>query len=210
VDRRIDRSRRTLRAALVDLIKEKDYDDIQILDITERADTAKVTFYRHFKNKDELLMDVITVGWQQLEPLMQNIKSIQDITNLNNEPPTLVFFLLLESDRLFFKRLCQTPMLPLLLREVRRIAVKHVQWDTPSLTEFDAEQIISCVIGNALWWLLNDIPYTGEQMARITHWLSMSGVMGLRGEWGRLTMPTPALREATLHPASAAKQRRRK
>ena len=45
------------------------------------------------------------------------------------------------------------------------------------LTELDAQQIMSCIIGNALWWLLNDILYAGEQMVHIMHWLSISGIM---------------------------------
>ncbi|MHB8629327.1 MAG: TetR/AcrR family transcriptional regulator [Aggregatilineales bacterium] len=197
-DRRIERSRRALRTALVALIKEKDYDTIQILDITNRADTAKVTFYRHYKNKDELLLDLINVGWQQIEPLMRNIKLLNDITDLNNDPPTLFFFLLLESDRVFYKRLCQTPKLTVILKQAWRIGVQQISSDTPGFTEFDAQQIISCIIGTTLWWLLNDIPYTGDQMARITHWLSMGGVMGIRGELDRLTLPTPALRQSTI------------
>ena len=42
--------------ALLALIVEKGYDAITIKDITDRADVAYVTFFRHFKDKEQLLL----------------------------------------------------------------------------------------------------------------------------------------------------------
>jgi AcrR family transcriptional regulator len=55
-DRRVRRSHRLMGDALLALIVEKGYDAIRIKDITDRADVAYVTFFRHFKDKDELLL----------------------------------------------------------------------------------------------------------------------------------------------------------
>src|SRR5690242_228295 len=56
VDRRIRRTQQLLGDALVSLILEKGYEAVTIKDITDRADVAYVTFYRHYKDKDQLLM----------------------------------------------------------------------------------------------------------------------------------------------------------
>jgi AcrR family transcriptional regulator len=57
VDRRIARSRRRLKEALLALIDERGYDRITVGDITRRADVGRSTFYVHFTSKDELLFD---------------------------------------------------------------------------------------------------------------------------------------------------------
>jgi AcrR family transcriptional regulator len=54
-DRRIGRTRRRLKEALLELIQERGYDEITIRDITERADVGRSTFYSHFDSKEDLL-----------------------------------------------------------------------------------------------------------------------------------------------------------
>ena len=56
-DRRVQRTRRHLKEALLQLIEERNYDDITIEDITEKADVGRSTFYSHFDSKDDLLFD---------------------------------------------------------------------------------------------------------------------------------------------------------
>ena len=58
-DRRTQRSRRLLREALVSLIHEKPYDAIVVKEILHRAAVGRSTFYAHFDNKDDLLLDGI-------------------------------------------------------------------------------------------------------------------------------------------------------
>lgn len=56
-DRRTNRTRRLLRNALMAAILEKGYDAITIEDITERADLGRTTFYLHYKDKEDLLIE---------------------------------------------------------------------------------------------------------------------------------------------------------
>lgn len=54
-DRRITRSKRALRTALVSLTEEIGIDAITVNDLCERADLNRGTFYNHYKDKDDLL-----------------------------------------------------------------------------------------------------------------------------------------------------------
>lgn len=54
-DRRVQRTRRALRDALLSLLPERGWDDIGVQDICERADVGRSTFYLHFQNKEQLL-----------------------------------------------------------------------------------------------------------------------------------------------------------
>jgi AcrR family transcriptional regulator len=58
-DRRTNRTRRQLREALLALILEKGYDTLTIEDITRQADLGRTTFYLHYKDKEELLLESI-------------------------------------------------------------------------------------------------------------------------------------------------------
>ena len=54
-DRRTRKTRQLLRNTLLELLKEKRYEDISVQDIIERADVARSTFYVHYMDKDDLL-----------------------------------------------------------------------------------------------------------------------------------------------------------
>lgn len=55
-DRRVQRTRYALRNALISLLEERGWDDINIQDLCERANVGRSTFYLHFQNKEELLI----------------------------------------------------------------------------------------------------------------------------------------------------------
>lgn len=54
-DRRITRSKRALRGALIALIEERGLDAITVNDLCERADLNRGTFYNNFHDKENLL-----------------------------------------------------------------------------------------------------------------------------------------------------------
>src|SRR5574341_140916 len=56
-DRRIQRTKQALREALMQLIKEKGYDSISVEEITQKANIGRATFYLHYKDKEDLLID---------------------------------------------------------------------------------------------------------------------------------------------------------
>ena len=56
VDRRIQRTRETLRNAFLGLLLEQDWDAIRVQDICEKANVGRSTFYSHFVDKEGLLV----------------------------------------------------------------------------------------------------------------------------------------------------------
>jgi AcrR family transcriptional regulator len=51
VDPRIKRTRQLLQNALYDLLREKEFHEISVQDITARAEVNRATFYAHFEDK---------------------------------------------------------------------------------------------------------------------------------------------------------------
>ena len=64
-DRRIQRTRKLLRESMLALILEQGYDDISIQDVTDRANLGRATFYLHYREKDDLLADVMRLFFEQ-------------------------------------------------------------------------------------------------------------------------------------------------
>ena len=58
-DRRIQKTIKLLRDALISLIAEKPYDSIVVKEILDRANVGRSTFYTHFRDKDDLLISGI-------------------------------------------------------------------------------------------------------------------------------------------------------
>ena len=85
-DRRVVRTRKLLREALHSLIREKNYDDIVVKEILDRADVGRSAFYAHFRDKDELLSSSI-------EDLLANLQEIKTNGHQNRIEAVLWFSL---------------------------------------------------------------------------------------------------------------------
>lgn len=55
VDRRVERTRTALRQALLGLLVERGWDEIDVQALCARANVGRSTFYQHYPNKEELL-----------------------------------------------------------------------------------------------------------------------------------------------------------
>ena len=58
-DRRIQKTRKSLRDSLHSLVLDRGYDDLSVQDITDKANLGRATFYLHYREKDELLEDLL-------------------------------------------------------------------------------------------------------------------------------------------------------
>lgn len=59
VDRRILKTQESLKKAVIELMAEKNFDDITIQDIADRTNVNRGTIYLHYQNKYDLLDKLI-------------------------------------------------------------------------------------------------------------------------------------------------------
>jgi hypothetical protein len=57
VDRRIQKTKKSLTEALINLIIVKGYEKVTIQDIIDKANVGRSTFYMHYESKEQLLLD---------------------------------------------------------------------------------------------------------------------------------------------------------
>lgn len=52
--------------ALLKLLRERNIDEITISEITDLADVGRVTFYRYFKKKEDLIYFKCRIDWRSV------------------------------------------------------------------------------------------------------------------------------------------------
>ncbi|MCL2403540.1 MAG: TetR/AcrR family transcriptional regulator [Coriobacteriia bacterium] len=82
-------SKRKLFVALTQLMREKDYSNITISELSEKAGLDRRTFYRHFKSKDEILNLII------VEAFHKHIEALKGLSDMGAYEINKAYFELL-------------------------------------------------------------------------------------------------------------------
>ena len=65
-DRRITKTKRSLKTALIDMLAKEDFEHISITELCRRADVSRITFYSHYNDKyallDDIFEDMLRIG----------------------------------------------------------------------------------------------------------------------------------------------------
>ena len=194
VDRRVSRTRRLLRDALFALILEKGFDAVTVEEITNRADLGRTTFYLHYRDKEDLLMESIGELVDDLIEQMARLPVEEwrletGDANFTPSPAILLPFQhVADNARLYrvilrgegtysvSRRLreiivqASDEMLRVLL-EKERLAAMHPQVPMEVFLNF----LAGSWIGLITWWLENEMPYPPEQMAMMFQKMVLRG-----------------------------------
>ena len=184
MDRRVRRTRKLLGTALLELVKEKKFDQITIQDITDRGDLNRATFYLHYGSKEELLADSLEGHFDAL---------VQQITTLTVDKPIwenpdadeLVYAHVAEHADLYRVLLGENGLGYVINRVIDYIAQFSEfqlqagigQYQSPVPIEIMARHVAGSLYALVTWWLMNDMPYTPRQMAEMSTRLCVTGTV---------------------------------
>ena len=175
-DRRSQRTRHLLGAALVELIREKDYGTITVSDIIERANVGRSTFYAHYRDKDALFVGELD---RVIEILSQRIPGQEEIPFF----PSLGLFRHVGEEYELYKSLLWTPGIDLLIKHLQKSISQRVEQglqNSGRKFEIPHPVLASFIAGSFLtllkWWLENKMIYSAEQMDETFRKLALSGV----------------------------------
>jgi len=173
-DLRVQRTRRRLGRAMIDLTLERGYDAVTIRDLTDRADIGYATFFRHYPDKEALLRDLLE---EVLDGLMERLEPV----SADDDPA-------LTGATVFRHAKAHAPLYRVLLASQRSVdllaralevgiqAIDRSFTDRPdSIVPLDiaAQHIIRSFMALIEWWLMHDMPYAPETMGRIYRALIM-------------------------------------
>ncbi|MCG7344873.1 TetR/AcrR family transcriptional regulator [Sporosarcina sp. ACRSL] len=89
LDKRVQRTKINLYKALLELLEQKKYEQITIKDIIDFAGYSRGTFYIHYKQKDDLLNEIIDYLFNEAIKAQRSSYINEDSINiqkLDNEP----------------------------------------------------------------------------------------------------------------------------
>lgn len=173
IDPRIKRTRRLLGNALVSLILEKAYDQITIKEITDRAEVAYITFFRHYKSIDELLMQVLEQGMLSLRGETERL-AMQSATYPIDAEGGLIFRHVAEN-AVLFQILLESPGAAAIRKQVQAEIANTFLQTCDLLRKSDciipdvvaANHIASSLLALIEYWLAQGMPYSVERMGKI-------------------------------------------
>ncbi len=186
-DRRTQRTRRQLRDALMALILEKGYDAVTVEDITTRADLGRTTFYLHYRDKEELLLESIDAIANDLKAQVDLLQAARQQGVSQPRPIHLAFAHAAENAALYsiilkgegatktasrLRRFISDSANEFLLARLEsppdpeRLQAPGfgVAADSPRL-HLVADYFASALLGFLTWWLEANMPYPPDQVA---------------------------------------------
>lgn len=195
VDRRVQRTLQSLRTALLELIKEKDYDEISIEEITERANVGRTTFYLHYRDKEDLLMEEFsTIMYERAQVLSEIPFSVwlpvseEDLEKSKSLQPLLLVFEHIHNNSELYNLILKSANSSKIVERIRKIStdaiVKFVEtkmktdpipllFEVP--IEFFAAFFSGALISIVGWWIRDDMRHSPEQVTNMFRSLFFRG-----------------------------------
>jgi AcrR family transcriptional regulator len=173
IDPRVKRTRRLLRDALVSLILKKDFASITIREITERAEVAYITFYRHYESLDQLLMEVLDEGLAELMTHIETLAKQSETSDLETEGRLIFEYIGQKADlfRVLFKSQSVTRVRKKVIRNIADIFQKSclplARSGNPTATAMLSNHIATSLLALIEWWLDNHMKPVPAQMGKV-------------------------------------------
>src|SRR5215211_5636790 len=169
-DLRVRRTRKWLQDALIGLMKEKPFQDIQITELTARAQVSRPAFYLHFRSKEELLLSHVDVIFDEFHAEVS-----REIArgNIDRKRFSIMLFHYWDRYAETLRMVIQAENPDILLERLKEyvgVMMKELAAKTrkPTLDPRLEEYIVGYVAGGAYMllsqWVSNKMPFSAEQM----------------------------------------------
>jgi AcrR family transcriptional regulator len=180
-DRRSRRTQQALVEALLALLAAKNYDEISINDIVERANVGRSTFYAHYQDKDDLLRH----GFERaLDLLVQHVRFGEAGQEVQLDATAL--FAHAQGHYELYRTLVWGLGYDVLTKDGHAALSARIHERFSQVTAGKAQppvplEILSHALAGSLllllkWWLDHKMPYSAEYMNGIFQQLVMPGV----------------------------------
>ncbi len=177
-DLRARRTRKWLQDALIGLMKEKSFQDIQITELTARAQVSRPAFYLHFRSKEELLLSHVDVIFDEFHTEVS-----REIArgNIDRKRFSIMLFQYWERYAETLRMVIQAENPDILLERLKEyvgVIIKEIAAKTrkPSIDPRLEEFIVGYVAGGAYMlltqWISNKMPFSAEQMGQLFYELT--------------------------------------
>lgn len=180
VDRRIKRTQKFLKDALIFLIEKKGYDTISVSEIVRQSHVNRSTFYAHYQDKEELMSCIINELVRGMIQSMRGTPTLDSPFSLENDFPTKTIkelFTYVEKNVIYFQSIMNNQHDPQLIQRLSDSFYKIYFHKMNTLCSdemkisvnkgFYISYFTSVIIGFIYHWLINtEMKYSSEYIAR--------------------------------------------
>ncbi len=184
IDPRVKRTRRLLRDALVLLILKKDFASITIKEVTERAEVAYITFYRHYESLDQLLMEVLDEGLVELMTHIEALARQSDPSSLETEGRLIFEYIEQKADlfRILLKSQSVTRIRKKVVSNISTIFQKSCvpleRLGNQVTINMASNHIATSLLSLIEWWLENNMKPSPIEMGKVYKSLIIDSTVG--------------------------------
>lgn len=190
VDRRVQRTRKLLSEAMQELILEQGYEATTVVEITERANLGRATFYLHYKDKEDLLLSSLESVFNDLVYRLE-ASTTRDWRLIGQGAIDLAFEHAAENADLY-RIIFSGHGAWSISRRIRDYIAAYAQrvieaaqaeaGVLPRLpAEVPANYIAASLLGTIAWWLERDMPFSPAEMAETFRLLNFQGTAQFLG-----------------------------
>ena len=183
-DLRARRTRKWLQDALIGLMKEKSFPDIQITELTTRAQVSRPAFYLHFRSKEDLLLSHVDAIFDEFHTEVS-----REIArgNIDRKRFSIMLFQYWERYAETLQLVIQAENPDILLERLKAyvgVMTEEVaaQSRKPAIDPRLQELIVGYVAGGAYMlltqWISNKMPFSAEQMGLLFYDLTAPCLVG--------------------------------
>ena len=188
-DRRSERTRQLLNAALIELMLEQRYDEITVQGIIDRANIGRSTFYAHYLDKEDLLVS----GFTRVLDMLSEHPQQRDSGEYQALPSLAGFFQHVQEHHQLYKALVRGGGIERLFKQSHQHMRRNIEQHLAALIPAGqaptappsvgipplplvADYLAGAILSMLTWWLDNDMPYSPEQMDALFQQLVRPGV----------------------------------
>lgn len=179
-DRRVQRTQKSLRDALIALILDKHYDAISVQDIIDRAGVGRSTFYLHFRDKEDLFRG----DWQRVVEYFVAQMTAENLRSGRIFPVRELFNHLKDFHHLY-RALAKSGKIERLFSLAQKHLAEKIEVQLNSVLAHEtptnipipilANYLATEVFSNLKWWLDKNMPHAPERMDEVFHRLIVPG-----------------------------------
>jgi AcrR family transcriptional regulator len=162
LDRRVERTRQLLSQALLALIQEKGFDALTVQDIIDRANVGRSTFYAHFDDKEDLLVEAMDPFSKQLKQRQREALRSRSHSRDGAFAFARELFAHADSHRDVFRAMVGKQSAAIVQRHFQRLQVELIREELKAVfprgpgdvpPEALVQYVASALYGLLVWWM---------------------------------------------------------
>ena len=168
MDRRVVKTRKAITEAFMGLLEERDFEQITINDIADRANVNRGTVYLHYTDKFDLLDQSIET---YLQKLMESCMVESPTTPMTIKEALLRTFRYLEQHAPVYTTLLTQKGIPAFRNGLITLLIQGVEEQIDACgihkginREVTVQFLVSATAGLLEWWIMNSMPYPAEEI----------------------------------------------